>query len=234
MFISEFADDHFITEGPYDPGIFKAIFLAGGPGSGKSYVAQQLLRGSGLKSVNSDTIYEYLAKKQEFDLGDPDKVASDQGQQMRNRAKELTLTQQEKYLEGRLGLIIDGTGKDVTKVAKQSEELKKLGYQTMMIFVNTNLEVAKERNRQRARSVPDEMVTKMWQQVQDNIMKFQQVFGAGNFMVVDNSGGLEDPDRKANFDVVRKNISKFIDSNPTSRQAKTWIRQQLANRGADT
>ena len=109
MFISEFADDHFITEGPYDPGIFKAIFLAGGPGSGKSYVAQQLLRGSGLKSVNSDTIYEYLAKKQEFDLGDPDKVASDQGQQMRNRAKELTLTQQEKYLEGRLGLIIDGT-----------------------------------------------------------------------------------------------------------------------------
>jgi len=234
MFISEFADDHFITEGPYDPGIFKAIFLAGGPGSGKSYVAQQLLRGSGLKSVNSDTIYEYLAKKQEFDLGDPDKVASDQGQQMRNRAKELTLTQQEKYLEGRLGLIIDGTGKDVNKVAKQSEELKKLGYQTMMIFVNTNLEVAKERNRQRARSVPDEMVTKMWQQVQDNIMKFQQVFGAGNFMVVDNSGGLEDPDRKANFDVVRKNISKFIDSNPTSRQAKTWIRQQLADRGADT
>jgi hypothetical protein len=25
-----------IVEGVYDPGIFKAIFLAGGPGSGKS------------------------------------------------------------------------------------------------------------------------------------------------------------------------------------------------------
>lgn len=232
MLINEFTSDHIIQEGPYDPGIFKAIFLAGGPGSGKSYVAQQLLRGSGLRSVNSDTIYEYLAKKQDFDLGDPDKVASDQGQQMRNRAKDLTLTQQEKYLEGRLGLIIDGTGKDVTKVASQSEELKKLGYETMMIFVNTSLDVAKERNRQRARSVPDEMVEKMWRQVQDNIMSFQQVFGGANFIVVDNSGGLEDPDRKKNFDTVRKNIGKFIDARPSNRKAKQWIQQSLKDRGA--
>lgn len=232
MFINEFAPDHIIQEGPYDPGIFKAIFLAGGPGSGKSYVANQLLRGSGLKSVNSDTIYEYLAKKQEFDLGDPDKVASDQGQEIRNRAKDLTLSQQEKYLHGRLGLIIDGTGKDVQKVARQSEELKKLGYETMMIFVNTSLDVAQERNKQRERSVPSEMVEKMWRQVQDNIMSFQQVFGAKNFLVVDNSGGLEDPDRKKNFDTVRKNLGMFIDAKPSTRKAKQWIQQSLKDRGA--
>ena len=28
-----------LKEGVYDPGIFKAIFTAGGPGSGKSYDA---------------------------------------------------------------------------------------------------------------------------------------------------------------------------------------------------
>jgi hypothetical protein len=28
-----------VTEGVNDPGIFKAVFLAGGPGSGKTYVA---------------------------------------------------------------------------------------------------------------------------------------------------------------------------------------------------
>ena len=32
----------FIQEGVEDPGIFKAVFLAGGPGSGKTYVAGQL------------------------------------------------------------------------------------------------------------------------------------------------------------------------------------------------
>ena len=28
----------FVDEGPNDPAIFKAIFLAGGPGSGKSFI----------------------------------------------------------------------------------------------------------------------------------------------------------------------------------------------------
>ena len=28
-----------LLEGVYDPNIFKAFFMAGGPGSGKSYVA---------------------------------------------------------------------------------------------------------------------------------------------------------------------------------------------------
>ena len=31
-----------LTEGVHDDGIFKAVFLAGGPGSGKSYVAKQI------------------------------------------------------------------------------------------------------------------------------------------------------------------------------------------------
>ena len=31
-----------LFEGVNDPGIFKAIFIAGGPGSGKTYIAKQL------------------------------------------------------------------------------------------------------------------------------------------------------------------------------------------------
>ena len=41
-----------ISEGLYDPAIFKAFFLAGGPGSGKSFVADSAFRGTGLKLVN--------------------------------------------------------------------------------------------------------------------------------------------------------------------------------------
>ena len=57
-----------LTEGVFDKGILKAVFMAGGPGSGKSYVASQLfgipkkmnISMAGLKSVNSDTEFEFL------------------------------------------------------------------------------------------------------------------------------------------------------------------------------
>ena len=105
------------------------------------------------------------------------------------------------------------------KIGKTQERLQQMGYDTMMLFVNTSLEVAQQRNTKRQRSIPSDMVTNMWKQVQDNIMKFQQMFGAPNFFVVDNSGGLEDPERKENFDRVEKAIDKFLIS-PSKRQAK--------------
>jgi cytidylate kinase len=223
MKIYDILENHQIEEGPNDPAIFKAVFLAGGPGSGKSYVATKILSGLGLKPVNSDEIYEYLANKQDIDLGNPDEVASDQGQEVRDRAKTLTDKRQNIYIDGRIGLIIDGTGKDVQKVKDQSEKLKTLGYECSMIFVNTNLQVAQERNAARARTIPADMVQTMWQKVQENIMKFQQVFGAKNFHVVDNSGGLEDPERKENFDNVYKSVRAFISSKPSSHIAKKWL-----------
>lgn len=212
-----------LEEGPNDPHIFKAVFLAGGPGSGKSFVANKMLKGTGLKSVNSDEIYEYLAQKQDLDLGNPDVVASPQGQETRDRAKLLTKKREDNYIDGRLGLIIDGTGKDVAKVSKASKALKELGYDTMMLFVNTSEDVAQQRNTQRARSVPADMVSKMWQTVQQNIMKFQQLFGAANFHVVDNSGGLEDPDRAENFREVEKRLHSFLETPPKMPAAKRWL-----------
>ena len=222
MKIHDILEAH-LEEGPNDPHIFKAVFLAGGPGSGKSYVANKLLSGTGLKSVNSDEIYEYLAQKQDLDLSDPDVVASPQGQETRERAKQLTKKREHMYLDGRLGLIIDGTGKDVAKVSQTSYDLKALGYDTMMLFVNTSEDVAQQRNQARARSVPAEMVSKMWRQVQDNIMKFQQLFGAVNFHVVDNSGGLEDPDRAENFREVEKKLHSFLETPPKMPAARRWL-----------
>lgn len=215
-----------IHEGPNDPHIFKAVFLSGSPGSGKSFVSGKMLRGSGLKTVNSDEVYEYLANKNNFDLSDPDKVASDKGQEIRDRAKSLTNSREKMYLDGRLGLILDGTGKDVEKVKQTNVKLQALGYDTMMLFVNTSEDVAQDRNAQRARSIPKDMVSKMWHSVQQNIMKFQQIFGAANFHIVDNSGGLEDPDRKKNFEKVYKNIKNFLETKPKRNMAKRWLSQQ--------
>ena len=91
------------------------------------------------------------------------------------------------FLEGRLGLIIDGTGKDYDKIAKQVQGLRALGYETYMIFVNTSLDTAQEQNAKRKRTLPEKEVTAMWNAVQNNIGKFQRLFGGKNFIIVDNN-----------------------------------------------
>ena len=213
-----------LDEGPNDPHIFKAIFLAGGPGSGKSFVSSKLLGGTGLRVVNSDDIYEYLMNKQNLAL-DPETIFSPQGQEIRGKAKELTKKRRGHYLDGRIGIIIDGTGKDVAKVEKESDKLRELGYDTMMLFVNTSLDIAQERNQMRPRKLDPKEVEKMWNAVQQNIMSFQQVFGAPNFHVVDNSGGLEDPKRAKQFNEVFRAIQKFINTPPKMPAAKEWLKQ---------
>lgn len=214
-----------VVEGPNDPHIFKAVFLAGGPGSGKSFVANKLLRGSGLRVINSDDIYEYMMKKQGMNL-DPETIFSPAGQETREKAKGVTQRKQASHLDGRLGLVIDGTGKDVAKYAKTKKMLEDLGYDTMMLFVNTSEAVAQQRNQQRERSLDPVVVKKMWNAVQENIMGFQQLFGAQNFYVIDNSGGLEDPSRAENFTKVGKAIDKFINAAPNKQAAKKWLDAQ--------
>jgi len=218
-----------IDEGPNDPHIFKAVFMAGGPGSGKSFVSGKLLKGTGLRTVNSDDIYEYMMGKENLPL-DPETIFSPQGQEIRNKAKAITQRKQASHIEGRLGLVIDGTGKDVAKIKRASEALRSLGYETVMIFVNTSLDVAQQRNQQRPRSLDPKEVEKMWNAVQQNIMAFQQVFGTGNFIVVDNSGGLEDPERAANFREVEKDLHRFLDTPPRMPQAKQWLAQAKSNK----
>lgn len=231
MLVKEIINNKNLSEGPNDPHIFKAIFLAGGPGSGKGFVVDNMMGGgsTGLKIVNSDDVYEKLAsmaKPKPLDLSDPEVVASPQGQQTRDKAKDLTVKREGNYIDGRLGLIIDGTAKDVTKTKRQKERLESLGYDTIMVFVNTNLEIAQARNKMRPRQLPEDMIEKMWHAVQDNMMKFQQLFGNQNFYIVDNSGGLEDPDRRENFENIEKSIRAFLSSPPRKPQAKSWLTGQ--------
>ena len=79
---------------------------------------------------------------------------------VRSRAKDITSKQKANYIEGRLGLIIDGTGREAEKILYQKRQLEELGYDTYMIFVNTSLDVALQRNAERARSVNEKIVVK--------------------------------------------------------------------------
>ena len=216
-----------LDEGLNDPGIFKAVFLAGGPGSGKSFIVGRTgLVGLGLKLVNSDPIFE-LGLKNAGLKTTPEDIYTAKGQSIRDRAKALTKKQQELYLNGRLGLVIDGTGKDYQKIQKQKEQLEAMGYETAMIFVNTDEDTALERNRKRDRSLSDEEVTKMWKSVQNNLGKFQNSFKS-KFFIVDNSKG-------SNFEAattsVYKKISAWMKQEPRNKLAQNWISQAKSVRG---
>ena len=216
-----------LDEGLNDPGIFKAVFLAGGPGSGKSFIVGRTgLVGLGFKLVNSDPIFELGLKNAGLDTT-PEDIYSTKGQTIRDRAKALTKKQHSLYLNGRLGLVIDGTGKDYQKIQKQKEQLEDMGYETAMIFVNTDEDTALKRNRERDRSLTDEEVVKMWKSVQNNLGKFQNSFKS-KFFIVDNSEG-------SNFEAastsVYKKISGWMKQEPRNKFAQNWISQAKSARG---
>ena len=228
----------FVQEGVFDPGIFKAIFLAGGPGSGKSYVAGKTTKGLGLKLINSDDTLEKLLRKHnvplDFATMSPD--MTDKKDMLRGRAKELTFGQLrvkgykgkgalDHYIAGRLGLIIDGTGRDFDDIHRQASYLKKMGYDTYMIFVNTSEQVALERNAARPRKLKSEMVKQMWLAVQQNIGRFQAYFRPSNFIIIDNNNAGEDA-----FNKVSKRIRGLVKKKVTNPVAVQWIAMQMQAR----
>jgi len=209
-----------LQEGVYDPNILKAFFLAGGPGSGKSYVVRQTTGGLGLKIVNSDDAFEKGLKDAglSLDIRELDPEVRDK---IRGRAKKLTMMQKGNYIDGRLGLVIDGTGKDYDKIASQATKLKQLGYDVHMIFVNTSLDTALERNAKRDRKLRDSMVISLWNDVQKNIGKFSQYFRR-NFVVVDNNDSEEDV-----MGPVFKQVMSLAKRKVQNPAGKAWIAGEL-------
>ena len=213
-----------LKEGLYDPGIFKAFFLAGGPGSGKTYVTNKVMGGMGLKNINSDRAFEIGLKKAGLSLKMPEDEAKKRDP-IRLRAKELTGKALENYIQGRLGLVVDSTGRDYESIARPVSLLKQMGYDCYMVFVNTSLEVAMVRNTERERTVPPEIVKNNWNTVQQNIGKFQRLFGQQKMIIIDNNKA----DEKIITNVY-KQVAKFVKKPVDNHIAKQWIRKETDKR----
>ena len=235
--IIEQAELDLINEGVNDPAIFKAVFLAGGPGSGKSFIVGKTGLGSfGFRVVNSDDAFENSMKKAGMEMN-PDNIFSVKGQELRGKASKLTAAKQEMYLKGRLGIVIDGTGKDSAKIKKQKQALEKMGYETAIIIVNTNLESAVDRDTKRDRSIGKKMLEPMWQAVQDNIGAYQQMFGQENTFIVDNSDVDGVTDKKEILKLIdKKTMAAYKGIGAWSKRpvkgsrAKKWIKSELKNK----
>ena len=224
-----------ISEGVHDKAIFKAVFLSGGPGSGKDYVLDNTLAGHGLVEINSDKALEFLMDKGNLDKRMPESER-EMRDMVRGRAKSVTELKQRLALLGRNGLIINGTGDDSDKVEKIKKHLEELGYETSMVTVNTADEVSKQRNNERGqrggRTVPEDIRKSKWEGVQANRPKYAELF-RGNYHEFDNSEDLRSADpkvveaKKNEMLEIFKKIKNFTTKPAKHPNAQTWIANEL-------
>jgi len=210
--LTEYVDK--IYESINDKNLFKAVFLCGGPGSGKSFIGELVLSGLGTNTVNSDIMFEALMKtnniSMKIDKSKPDIIKIQD--ELRERAKKFAKFRETQWINGMLPIILDGTGKDYHKIEKLYMTLTDRGYDCSMIFVNTTLDVALERNRKRDRTVPEDAATSMWKAVQNNIGGFQKLFGNNDFYIIDNSKKLDEKEIKELSKRLTKIGIKLINS----------------------
>ena len=171
------------VEGGFSEGAtnLKAIFMVGGPGAGKTNVGKGLQLGRrGYKVVNQDIALE--AMKEEAGLPAKESDYTAEQRSMRSKlgaaARKAAVAKFDKYAAAGNGMVIDGTGASYNATTKKIKALQDAGFEVHMVVAMTPLETALERNRARAeRSLPDFVVEKTYQQVQESLAKYREDFG---------------------------------------------------------
>ena len=220
-------------EGRNDPSIFHAVFMAGAPGAGKSYVSDWMSLGPqlGYKVINSDMEFTRYMKEAGL-TDDKGAVVLDPKREyergvIRTVAKRHTKSKQAHAMIGRLGLVIDGTGANAKKVMGQKKTLEALGYETAMVYVSIPLEDSIESDRQRGldgeRTIGPELVTQKFQQLDKSIPVLKKAFGK-MFFEIDNTVREKTP---AIIRSVENIIKKWSKTMPKNKAAKTWIKNSL-------
>jgi chloramphenicol 3-O-phosphotransferase len=207
----------------------KVIFMAGGPGSGKSTVIKGLdLRGQGFKVVNQDISLEWLAKNHGLptDMKDFTPEQASKWSSLGWDARMIAKRKQAKYQGNGDGIIVDGTGNSLNVMQNQVQKFKNKGYDVQMVFVETSLETALQRNHARKeRSLRDGIVIKTHESVQNNKEAFRKLFGDNFTEVKTDNLKIGDP--------MPRTVVKQVDS-----FTKGYIKGRLdpgefADRGAD-
>lgn len=183
----------------YNRGLFKAIFVTGGPGSGKDIVIREAIAEHKAVELNLHQAIDYLMDKQKLS----EKTNDLRRESIRNRGP----------------LIINGPADDHTRILTVKEELEELGYDTMMVFVNTTNEVSKERNEKLSKSITESVRLEKWSVAQNNQRWFTDVFT--RISKFDNSGLYESVE-----DEITKTYNKlnqFLDDKTYGDTAFHWL-----------
>ena len=96
-----------------------------------------------------------------------------------------------------------------------------LGYDTYMVYVNTTLETALQRNANRPeRKLLDKVVERTWQKVHDNFNTFKSGFGS-NFVKVEADGNMIEKLPPG----TKSAVMSFLNKPVKNKEALKWIKK---------
>jgi len=201
----------FIEESIQDKGIFKAVFLSGLPGSGKSTVIQKVTDGAVQpRIVNTDKSYEFLLKKNDVSAN------AATWEMFGPISKTINATLLRNYINSMLPMFVDGTSADTGALLRRSGILESIGYDTMMIWVNIDLDEAIRRAQARERKVDPNFIKRVHSQMEQNKAFYKQRFGA-NFIEVDNNADNFNAMEAQTYGTANKFFTSAV-NNPIGRK----------------
>jgi cytidyltransferase-like protein len=183
----------------WNRGEFKAIFVTGGPGSGKDVIIREAIPESKFVEINSSQAFNYLADKQKL--------------------SEKSLDFRKEAIRNRMPLIINGPADDKENILYIKEELEDLGYQTSMIFVSTSDESSKERNSKLSRMMVESIRQDKWLKSKENFKLYNQLFE--NFVEFRNDKPIDLLEEDIT-DIYQQN-NRFINEKLNSPVAYDWL-----------
>ena len=213
-----------LYEGAEDRGIFKAIFLLGAPGSGKTTLSQKLLKGTaGWKTINPDKLYEFWMKKRGLSMDSKDRPKGGEWEKVYKETRKKLPEMQRLYIQGRLPLLIDRTGYFYERVMEQKKMLEDLGYETAMIFINTPQDVAFQRNLRRERKMSFEELEKYDPKIRKLADKYRSIFS--KFWEYKNIKNLT-PQELGKLQQIREDIFRWLTKLPNNEKVREWKDEQ--------
>jgi predicted kinase len=182
-------------------GHFKAIFVTGGPGSGKDIIIREAIAEARIVELNLIQARDYLGDKQKLS----EKTSDFRREAIRNRGP----------------LIINGPADDREKLSYVREELEELGYETLMVFVNTTNEASKERNTLLSRMMVESIRQDKWLKAQENTKYFNEMFT--NFVSFDNTGDIDSKD--GDIHEIYQMPESLLDRKSVNEKVNDWLQR---------
>jgi predicted kinase len=189
-----------------DRGMFKAIFVTGGPGSGKDIIIREAIAEARAVEMTSQYALSVLLDKQKL--------------------SENTNDHRVNAIRYRSPLIINGNADNYDTMHSIKEELEELGYSTMMVYVNTTNEISKQRNQNLTRMVSESIREEKWYNSQVNKVKFHEQFN--DFNLFENNDAPE----TLEFAIteVYEHVADFLDRNVKNSIREDWEQRNEAVR----
>lgn len=188
-------------------GLFKAIFVSGGPGSGKDIIIREGISCENLVELNATIAISILNDK--------------------HKLYEYSIDNRREAIRKRKPLVINGTTSEEYKILEIKNELEELGYETMMVFVNTTNDSSKKRNEMHTRMMVESIRQERWEMSQKVANNFSNNFK--KFVEFDNSLDLKEAidiekmNKEQDITLIHEITNWFLSMSVENKVAIDWL-----------